>query len=80
MRENISPEGGFHDLPRYVHPPINMTEVETPISFVLLMFSGICHFLLLLTGCLLVIGTSSPCTVLFFGRPRYTKIAIARHI
>ena len=78
-RENISPEGGFHDVPRYVHPSIYMTEVEGAISLMLLMFSGTCHSIVL-TGRLVVIGTSSSCTVLFFGRFGYKKIAVAAHI
>jgi len=35
---------------------------------------------IVLTGSLVVIGTSSSCIVLFFGRPGYTKIAVAAHI
>jgi len=42
-----------------------MTEVEGAISLMLLTSSGTCHSIVL-TGRLVVIGTSSSCTVLLF--------------
>jgi len=79
-RKNISPEGGFHDVPRYVHPPIYMTEVKSPISLMLLMSSGTYHFLLFQQVVLSSSGLSHHVLCCFFGCPGYTKIAVAAHI
>lgn len=78
-RENISPKGGFHDAPRYVHPSIHDGGGEPDLARATHVF-GYFSFSVVLTGSLVVIGTSSSCIVLLFGRPGYTRIAVAAHM
>jgi len=77
-RRNISPEGGFLDVPTqewYVHSPIYNGGIgEAPLAHATRVF-GYMSLAIILTG-----ETSSSCAVMFFGRPGYKTITVAAHI